>query len=580
MDPRDITAGYEIPSENYADQPYVVVTLDGNWLCVLTTGPSTESQQGQHVVATISADKGRTWSELIPIEPSLESDDWHMTSWVTALIVPSGRVYALYNYRYDDLCTQHGGWLCYRYSDDHGHTWSGQRYRVPMRMAKRDRENVTSGTHQFFWCIDKPVIANGSVFFGLPKLTTGVPLDGGEGWVVCSDNILTERAPEAIHWELLPDGDVGVWNPDLGSVQEEQNIEVLGEGSLYMVNRTEIGHPAYAVSRDGGHTWTTPQVMRYASGRRALKNPRACPRVWKASNGKFLFWFHNNGFPGWGNSAVRNPVWISGGIEVDGDIQWSQPEILLYAPDPTVRGMSYPDFIEQDGRYWVTETQKVTARVHEIDPALLEGLWTQYLKDVVVREGLAHESGALSAGDSFVMPALPSLRTGGFTLEMWLLVDDLSEGQRVVSSFGEQRRGFQVTATANGAIRVDLRDNWQRHWLEVVDGVEPQHNVRSVRQCNWTTEEGAIRGGKLHHVVVIVDGLANVVSVLVDGVLCDGGTPCIQGWWRLNPWLDDLNGDGICAVDGNLRGRIARLRIYDRHLRTSEAIANYNAGPP
>jgi len=314
MDPRDITAGYEIPSENYADQPYVVVTQDGNWLCVLTTGPSTESQRGQHVVATISADKGQSWSELIPIEPGLESDDWHMTSWVTAVAVPGGRVYAFYNYRYDEVCTQHGGWLCYRYSDDNGRTWSAQRYRVPMRLAKRDRENVTGGTHQFFWCIDKPVISNGSLFFGLPKLTTGLPLDGGEGWVVCSDNILTERDPDSIHWELLPDGDVGVWNPDLGSVQEEQNIEVLSDGSLYMVNRTEIGHPAFAISRDGGHSWTTPQIMRYATGN-PIKNPRACPKIWKASNGKFLFWFHNDGYPGWGNSAVRNPVWLAGGIE-------------------------------------------------------------------------------------------------------------------------------------------------------------------------------------------------------------------------------------------------------------------------
>ena len=77
----------------------------------------------------------------------------------------------------------------------------------------------------------------------------------------------------------------------------------------------------------------------------------------------------------------------------------------------------------------------------------------------------------------------------------------------------------------------------------------------------------------------IVDGLANVVSVLIDGVLYDGGRSAIQGWWRLNPWLDDINGDGWCAVNDDLQGRIACLRIYDRYLRTSEAISNYCAGP-
>jgi hypothetical protein len=83
----------------------------------------------------------------------------------------------------------------------------------------------------------------------------------------------------------------------------------------------------------------------------------------------------------------------------------------------------------------------------------------------------------------------------------------------------------------------------------------------------------------LHHVVFIVDGLAKIVSVVVDGVLCDGGEPRIQGWWRLNPWLEDLNGDGLCIVDEGLRGRVERLRIYNRYLRTSEAISNYRAGP-
>ena len=44
----------------------------------------------------------------------------------------------------------------------------------------------------------------------------------------------------------------------------------------------------------------------------------------------------------------RNPAWITGGIEKNGFIHWSQPEILLYHDDPAVK-MSYPDFVEVDG---------------------------------------------------------------------------------------------------------------------------------------------------------------------------------------------------------------------------------------
>ena len=35
---RNIRGGWEIPTETYADQPYLLKTDDGAWLCVMTTG--------------------------------------------------------------------------------------------------------------------------------------------------------------------------------------------------------------------------------------------------------------------------------------------------------------------------------------------------------------------------------------------------------------------------------------------------------------------------------------------------------------------------------------------------------------
>src|SRR5437773_5565970 len=80
-DLRNIKTGSPIPKEGYVDQPYVVITNDGNWLCVLTTGNGVEGEPGQHVVATISSDKGRTWSSLIDIEPASGTE----ASWVMPL---------------------------------------------------------------------------------------------------------------------------------------------------------------------------------------------------------------------------------------------------------------------------------------------------------------------------------------------------------------------------------------------------------------------------------------------------------------------------------------------------------------
>ena len=94
QDWRNILNGNEIPSENYAEMPYITVTQDGNWLCVLTTGPGGENAVAQHVIASVSTDQGENWSEPIDIEPSVEDPK---TSWATSLVVPSGRVYAFYN---------------------------------------------------------------------------------------------------------------------------------------------------------------------------------------------------------------------------------------------------------------------------------------------------------------------------------------------------------------------------------------------------------------------------------------------------------------------------------------------------
>ena len=60
--------GSRIPAENYADQPYVVRTGDGAWLCCVTTGSGNEGAQGQHVCTCRSTDLGRTWSEPVSVE--------------------------------------------------------------------------------------------------------------------------------------------------------------------------------------------------------------------------------------------------------------------------------------------------------------------------------------------------------------------------------------------------------------------------------------------------------------------------------------------------------------------------------
>jgi len=98
-DPRNITAGWEIPSETYSDQPYIVRTDDGAWLCVITTGTGHEGQPGQHVVTMRSTDQGHTWAPPVAVEPELHPE----SSYAVLLKVPSGRIYCFYNHNTDNL---------------------------------------------------------------------------------------------------------------------------------------------------------------------------------------------------------------------------------------------------------------------------------------------------------------------------------------------------------------------------------------------------------------------------------------------------------------------------------------------
>jgi len=565
FDPRRLTAGKTIPDENYCDQPYVVVMPNGNWVATLTTGGGHEGSGGQHVVTARSTDQGNTWSELVDIEPAIEPK----SSWVTPLLTPYGRIYAFYTYNTDGINTLPNGETfrddtfgdyCYRYSDDEGRTWS-KRYTLPMRITACDRDNEWGGqkSRVHFWGISKPQVDGDDVFITFTKLRRYFLIDS-EGWIFHSDNLLTERDPEKITWTMLPEGENGIRNPaypgipaDYGSVQEEHNIVVLNDKtSLYCVYRTTLGFAVQSYSRDRGKTWDMPSQMRYRPGGRVVKNPRACAKLWKCKNGKYLFWYHNNGTHDFFN---RNPAWVLGGVERDGKMYWSQPEILLFDDDPKTR-FSYPDLIEQDGRYWVTETQKSIARVHEIDPALFESLWNQPTANVVATKGLlVNASGNLLSAGTVDMPRRPIdvVANGGISVDFWLLARGQWKADQVLlDSRDANGAGICVVTKPDLAVAITLSDG--------------QTTV------TWDTDPGLMMPGS-HHVVATLDATPKIGTMVVDGQVCDGGEAREFGWKYFDDVPGDVRGGAVLRVTPQLN----TVRVYGRYLRTSEAVSNFNA---
>ncbi|MBM3499823.1 MAG: hypothetical protein FJX74_14275, partial [Armatimonadetes bacterium] len=473
----------------------------------------------------------------------------------------SGRVYVVYTYNTPNLAEWEGkrvradthGDIVLKYSDDHGRTWSAERYRLPNRPMAIDRANFFGGRPRICWCVGKPILAGSRVYFGGSKVGHPAVAPGPtEGIFFTSPNLLTEPDPARIRWRLLPEGDVGLKAPQ-GHIAEEQNLVQLSDGGLYCVYRTVDGFLCSAYSRDGGRSWTGPEYARYSPGGRFIKNPRGPAFIRKFSNGKYLLIYYNHGgrdFTG------RNPYWLSGGVERDGFIHWSEPEIALYDDEPNTR-IGYPDFIEQDGRFWITETNKSVARIHEIDPALIHGLWNQPRNDRVAREGLLlHVERPTGETE---LPALPNPAAGGgFTLDFDLEPGEGPGERTILDARNTAGPGLRVRLLETGALRLELADG------ATADAAE--------------SDPGLLTPDRRHHVSVIVDGGPKVVTWVVDGVLCDGGAARPQGWQRFSRALGEVCPGGPAGIPREASDRLRHLRVYGRYLRTSEAVGNWRAG--
>ncbi len=591
---RHITNGLEIPTESYSDQPYIVQTDDGAWLCCVTTGPGHEGADGQHVMTMRSTDGGKSWSSPVSVEPGEKREN----SYAVMLKVPSGRIFVFYNHNTDNVrevkCCDGKttltrvdslGHYVFKYSDDYGKSWSEQRYDIPIRNFACDNENVYGGTLRFFWNVGKPFILNGTAYMSLHKVGKfgrGF-FEQSEGVLLACGNMLTESDPDNFTWETLPDGDIGLRTPPSGgAISEEHSYSILSDGSIYCVYRSIDGYPVESYSRDGGHTWSVPRYKCFADGR-CMKHPRAANFTWRCENGNFLYWFHNHGGRVMRETAGnadggayedRNPVWLSAGIEIDTpsgrEIAWSEPEIILYEDDPYVR-MSYPDLVENDGKYYLTETQKDIARVHEIPADFLNDMWSA----LALQIGKSIDIPAISTEkcllhlpvkgepmpETAVLSPLPWFRirdysfldfrgkdTGeGVAIELILNLPDTMSEKILLDNIDATGHGFCLRTKHGGILELYISDG---------------------QTINIWESDAVLKAGKEHHVVVNIDGGPHIISYIIDGHFCDGGDARQFGWGRFSPYIRHINGTENLKISVDVRG----LRIYGRVLRTSETI--------
>ena len=307
------------------------------------------------------------------------------------------------NYRINPIVRKYpeheSGTLCFVYSDDQCATWS-DRYEI--ELPQRDIQAIDDKVHGW---LSQPPVALESGVVAMPismyrlelmphRRPFGVEpkLNPSESSVLIMDNLATESDPKKLSFQLRPDGDTGIRlnvasyasSSALNAVMEayrgdatlhgfnfeDMSLVQLQDGAWLGVGRTKVGHACYVVSRDQGESWSEPETLLDSPGGEPIANSVAACPITRLSDGRFVLLSSlNDGFDHgsshvWDSPHNRSPYYIKVGVQdatsgENAGLTFGEA-VLLAATDPEAdmtnpfkHGISSPQFLEHDGRYFV-----------------------------------------------------------------------------------------------------------------------------------------------------------------------------------------------------------------------------------
>ena len=198
----------------------------------------------------------------------------------------------------------------------------------------------------------------------------------------------------------------------------------------------------------------------------------------------------------------------------------------------------------------------MVGRTHPLDPGdARKACGISIVCEKVAKKALAVE---WKSGTAPAMPKLSDLsKDGGFSLEIDFTPATLDAGQVLLDATDEDGRGVLLRTAKGAALELVLNDGKKKQIA--------------------LSDPGTLTAGKRCHVVVTVDGAPNIVTFVVDGTLQDGGSHRVRGWTRFDVALGDVNGSKELRVAPSHDGKVHLVRVYNRAIRTSEAVGNYRA---
>jgi len=581
---------------HFNDNAQMVIAEDGTWICAWTTGTS-ETAADMHIGYKTSTDHGKTWSQVKAIEPATET----ITAAYGYLFKSplNGRIFSFYRLHdkqeikkelqgtsmknvlghfYDTV-----GYPYFRYSDDNGKTWS-KRHKIPTRRTEIDNpEGPLAG---WFYGIG-PVIIGDQVWFSVNK-TQPFYSSRWETWFYVSPNLHTESDPAKFIWKNKPEGEVGVVpNRGLPYWVEASLVQLQDPNHMYCVARNRYaGYLGQSFSIDGGNTWQNPpSAAQYWDGSGVLHNPKAGPMLKQLSDGTYFLTFYNDRARAddvvhWSKLYDRSPLWCAVGWRDGNVLKFSQPEILLYNDQDVTasaegnRSSVYAPFLfEADGKvFTVYSNKKTDVQIAQIPWPLINGLKNQRKANTIKQENLLLSLGTNQLKSKEIVAFTenhfkPLDKAGSFSVEFRVRFRDAEANQTLLDTRNNKGQGLWIGLTKERKIRIELVDRYFEHQFA-------------------QSAENLITAGKLHHVIVTVDGASDTIIILIDGVI-SGDNPR-KNFKEMGHVLTDINGSTnlylgrpsayLKSSKIPLNGQIRKFRLYDHYLTTCEAISNYRFG--
>ena len=229
----------------------------------------------------------------------------------------------------------------------------------------------------------------------------------------------------------------------------------------------------------------------------------------------------------------------------------------------------------------MTETDKITARIHLFEPDLIAGLFAQGVAKGQPK-GMDTIFASVKPPHHIPNPLLGLDITVGdsLTVEAWVSPVPYDALARPVLACGQ--------TNGTGALFHFFAPGGRGRALAVLFRGANETTAHAMATEN-ITQLGA---PGLHHVVMVVDGNAQIASFLVDGILLDGSDDLGTGFVELAGLSHSglsrrgESGGSGAATECMVGGDVKSLRIYGSKrgsgqrgfLRTSEVVASFRGG--